>query len=37
MLVLKFIDHSAHMTMIDQPEKLKETIGNFLHNVENNK
>jgi proline iminopeptidase len=33
---VEIIDDAAHMTMIDQPEKVEKAIGRFLKNVENN-
>ncbi len=33
---VEIIGDAAHMTMIDQPEKLEEAIGSFLKKVENN-
>ncbi len=34
--VVEIIDNAAHMTMIDQPEKLAEVINKFLKSVERN-
>ena len=33
--VVEIIEGAAHMTMIDQPERLEKAIGRFLRNVEN--
>jgi proline iminopeptidase len=33
---VEIIGNAAHMTMIDQPEKVEEVISNFLRKVENN-
>lgn len=34
--VVEIIDNAAHMTMIDQPEKLAQVINKFLKNIERN-
>ncbi len=33
---VEIIEDAAHMTMIDQPEKVAEAIGGFLKNIDNN-
>jgi proline iminopeptidase len=33
---VEIIGNAAHMTMIDQPEKMAEVVGNFLRSIDNN-
>jgi proline iminopeptidase len=33
---VEIIGNAAHMTMIDQPEKMAEAVGNFLRSIDNN-
>lgn len=33
---VEIIGNAAHSTMIDQPEKMTEVVGNFLRNIDNN-
>ena len=33
---VEIIDNAAHMTMIDQPEKMAEAVGSFLRSIDNN-
>jgi hypothetical protein len=35
-LWFKIIGNAAHMTMIDQPEKMAKAVGSFLRSVDNN-
>tara|TARA_R110002096_G_scaffold263116_1_gene456551 strand:+ start:77 stop:1024 length:948 start_codon:yes stop_codon:yes gene_type:complete len=33
---VEVIENAAHMTMIDQPEKMAEVVGSFLRSIDNN-
>lgn len=34
--IVKIIGNAAHMTMIDQPEKMAEAVGSFLRSIDSN-